>query len=1190
VLLPVAGAAMVDYTLEWLAMAGVEETFVFCCAHSQQIRAHLEDAGWMRPSSSSHHQGGGGQRHGMRVSTVVAHDCVSVGDALRHMDHKGVIRGDFILVSGDVIANVSLTHALHAHRERRRKDKQAVMTMLLTHCPSNPLTHLTRTGSESQVFGICPDSNQLLFYEPPPDPLSSTGTGKLAALAGGRRSLAVSVERAVWQGHRRLALRTDLEDSGIDICAPEVLYLYTDNFDYQHPRRDFLRGILNDDIMGNKIFTHEIKSQYAARIDTLRAYAAVSRDVLRRWAFPLAPDCAFGAHSGRTAVTRGNRYREEALCAGVALFDTRFSLALSFLHCPHPLLPSTPPCPPSSPMPPCPSAAVSVARSAVIGPDTLLGEGTVVAERAVVRGSVLGAHCLVGEGAVVDGSFLWGGVTVGAGAVVRHAVLCDGVQVMAEGTVHPGCVLSFDVVVAANHVVPAGTRIAREQQPEEEGSDDENTEGHGMAPPAVRRKQGKQGDEEDEDDEEEEDEEEEDEEEGEEEKQELSDEDEGPCDVQAVGEGGRGFAWPPRTPAAAAVVRRQSLAPITALELAELARLAIGREEGEGEEGEEELGREGGAALVGGEEEEEEDEEEEDGEDEFSKEVSCVGWRGGGKGGGGDVGERRWGEGWEGWDTRVAGRWRGEKGGKCNEGGKRERGCKARAMHAHWGLVEEMFKRAVAEGVAQDNVVLEVNALKLAYNRSFADCAGAMFRGMLNLAASQAAPGAPTKELLASTRAVVTRWTSLLRRFLKGTDDEVEVLLTFEEVCNESRPEFAPIFVNVLEALYDRDIVSEEAVMAWADEKQFADAADKVFVERSAAFIKCECVWDWGSVSVCVGLGQCECVCGTGACECVWDWGSVSVCVGLGQCECVWDWGSVSVCGTGAVVSVCVGVGQCECVWDLGSVSVCGTGAVVSVCVGLKQCECGWDWGSVSVCVGLGQCECVWDLGSVSVCGTGAVVSVCVGLGQCECGWDWGSVSVGGTGAVVSVCVGLGQCECGWDWGSVSVCVGLGQCECVWDWGSVSVCGTGAVVSVCVGLGQCECVCGTRAVSVGGTGAVVSVCVGLGQCECGWDWGSVSVGGTGAVVSVCVGLGQCECGWDWGSVSVCVGLGQCECVWDWGSVSVCGTGAVVSVCVGLGSVSVCVGLGQCECGWDWGSVSVCVGLGQCECVCGTGAV
>ncbi|CAI5461329.1 unnamed protein product [Closterium sp. Yama58-4] len=401
-------------------------------------------------------------------------------------------------------------------------------------------------------------------------------------------------------------------------------------------------------IMGNKIYTHEVKSQYAARIDTLRAYAAVTRDVLRRWAFPLAPDCAFGAHSRRTAVTRGNRYREEA---------------------------------------------VSVARSALIGPDTLLGEGTVVAERAVVRGSVLGAHCLVGEGALVDGSFLWGGVTVGAGAVVRHAVLCDGVQVMAGGRVNPGCVLSFDVVVAANHVVPAGARIAREQQPEEEGSDDENTEGHGM----------------------------------------------GRGDVQAG--------------------------------------------------------------------------------------------RGGGSG------------------SRQRG-----AGGQRTQAGIQPLLCRLRGRH----VPRHAQPRCLTTPLPGRPPVSPPPSLP---------------------------PPSPcsrrSEELLASTRAVVTRWTSLLRRFLKGTDDEVEVLLTFEEVCNEARPEFAPIFVNVLEglynrdivrgeggmaqpltmpasallllypfpppapchrhllqALYDRDIVSEEAVMAWADEKQFADAADKVFVERSAAFIK----------------------------------------------------------------------------------------------------------------------------------------------------------------------------------------------------------------------------------------------------------------------------------------------------------------------------------------------------------------
>lgn len=38
---------MLNYTLEWLASAGVEEAFVFCCAHASQIQEYLEEAGWL---------------------------------------------------------------------------------------------------------------------------------------------------------------------------------------------------------------------------------------------------------------------------------------------------------------------------------------------------------------------------------------------------------------------------------------------------------------------------------------------------------------------------------------------------------------------------------------------------------------------------------------------------------------------------------------------------------------------------------------------------------------------------------------------------------------------------------------------------------------------------------------------------------------------------------------------------------------------------------------------------------------------------------------------------------------------------------------------------------------------------------------------------------------------------------------
>jgi hypothetical protein len=38
------------------------------------------------------------------------------------------------------------------------------------------------------------------------------------------------------------------QDCYIDICSPEVLSLFTDNFDYQHLRRHFVKGLLVDDV------------------------------------------------------------------------------------------------------------------------------------------------------------------------------------------------------------------------------------------------------------------------------------------------------------------------------------------------------------------------------------------------------------------------------------------------------------------------------------------------------------------------------------------------------------------------------------------------------------------------------------------------------------------------------------------------------------------------------------------------------------------------------------------------------------------------------------------------------------------------------------------------------------------------------------------------------------------------------
>jgi len=72
---------MIEYTLTWLESAGVEEAFVFCCAHSHQVKEYLEKAGWAGKSGPG----------SMAVTAVESHDAISAGDALRVIYDRGVV-------------------------------------------------------------------------------------------------------------------------------------------------------------------------------------------------------------------------------------------------------------------------------------------------------------------------------------------------------------------------------------------------------------------------------------------------------------------------------------------------------------------------------------------------------------------------------------------------------------------------------------------------------------------------------------------------------------------------------------------------------------------------------------------------------------------------------------------------------------------------------------------------------------------------------------------------------------------------------------------------------------------------------------------------------------------------------------------------------------------------------------------
>ena len=318
---------------------------------------------------------------------------------MRDLDSRGYITGDFLLVAGDVVANIQLESALVRHRARRAKDKSAVMTMLLREAGPE---HRSKPERNRPVFVLAPQTNRCIWY----DEMWKTKD----------RGRYLELDPEFLGEHSEIEVRSDLIDCAIDICTPEVLSLWSENFDFNSIRRGFLRGVLKDYELNGKTFhTHILTSGYAARVRDLRAYDAISRDIITRWTYPLTPDCNLFAgqsyHLGKHQT-----YLEDG---------------------------------------------VSLARGSKITRRSMVGQRTSVGIGSTVTDSVLGRGCHIGNHATIRGAYLWADCSVGDGSTIDGAVVADGAAVGRNCTIGVGCLVAANVRIADGVNLPPGTRLTR---------------------------------------------------------------------------------------------------------------------------------------------------------------------------------------------------------------------------------------------------------------------------------------------------------------------------------------------------------------------------------------------------------------------------------------------------------------------------------------------------------------------------------------------------------------------------------------------------------------------------------------------------------------------------------------------------------------------------------------------------------
>ncbi|KAI1139243.1 nucleotide-diphospho-sugar transferase [Hypoxylon sp. FL0543] len=368
-------------------MNGVQEVFIYCANHHDQIERYVHDSRWSPTSRSCPFSS---------LEFIRVADARSIGDFLRDLDKRNIIGGDFVLVHGDLVANISLEEALAAHRARREANRDSCMTMVLREAGEGE--HNTKTKGITPAFIIDPNAKRCLHYEEI-HPLQTDHY--------------VTLDPGILE-NREAEARTDLIDAEIDICTPDVLALWSESFDYELPRANFLHGVLKDwELNGKMIHTEIVSNGYSARVRNLQMYDSISKDVLNGWTFPFAPEC--NLLPGQTFQLHANNvYRED----DVEIEDG------------------------------------SKALDSIFGKDTHVGPGS------TIRNSIIGRNCKIGSNVRIADSFIWDDVTIHDGAVVEHAIIAERVVVGKGAVVHAGSLVSFGVQLGERTDVKSATMLS----------------------------------------------------------------------------------------------------------------------------------------------------------------------------------------------------------------------------------------------------------------------------------------------------------------------------------------------------------------------------------------------------------------------------------------------------------------------------------------------------------------------------------------------------------------------------------------------------------------------------------------------------------------------------------------------------------------------------------------------------------
>ncbi|KAH9812053.1 hypothetical protein DFH28DRAFT_899627 [Melampsora americana] len=392
-LLPILGTPILIWTLDSISLGGVQQVFLFIRDGIDQVRAFLSTTSYLDSDSK------------MSV-TIIPTTAYTPGDVLREVDSRALLKtktGDgsdirtFVLAQCGYIGNLDLSLASDRFAIRRKLDGNLP-------CLSTLVKSVSSASSSSQSIHLLTPTSRLLHFHMEKNKFPSPKR--------------INISAELFQQPQDILLRADLQSIGIEICSVEVPQLFTENFDYQQIRPDFIHGILTSDLLGKTILCDIVKesqnlgsgTKWATLVDSVKSYDSASRDILARASHPLVLD---SARPGGSPLTQRR---------GMIYIGKDVDLALD----------------------------------SKIGNLTCIESNSTIASKAQVEHSYVGRNVQIGPRTRIIDSYILDDVCIGSDTLIESSIIGSGVIIKSNCSIEKGCLIGTGVVMGDCEFLKAG--------------------------------------------------------------------------------------------------------------------------------------------------------------------------------------------------------------------------------------------------------------------------------------------------------------------------------------------------------------------------------------------------------------------------------------------------------------------------------------------------------------------------------------------------------------------------------------------------------------------------------------------------------------------------------------------------------------------------------------------------------------